>query len=102
MIVAGHVDQGKSTIIGHLLVDLKVIDERTIDKFAEESEKTGKGDTFKYAWVMDNLKDERERGVTIDLAFKKFETPKFDFTLCLLYTSPSPRDLSTSRMPSSA
>ena len=81
MIVAGHVDQGKSTIIGHLLVDLKVIDERTIDKFAEESEKTGKGDTFKYAWVMDNLKDERERGVTIDLAFKKFETPKYFFTL---------------------
>ncbi len=81
LIVAGHVDQGKSTIIGHLLVDLKVIDERTIDKYAEESEKTGKGDTFKYAWVMDNLKDERERGVTIDLAFKKFETPKFDFTL---------------------
>ena len=81
LIVAGHVDQGKSTIIGHLLVDLKVIDERTIEKYAEESEKTGKGDTFKYAWVMDNLKDERERGVTIDLAFKKFESKKYDFTL---------------------
>jgi len=81
LIVAGHVDQGKSTIIGHLLVDLKVIDERTIQKFAEESEKTGKGDTFKYAWVMDNLKDERERGVTIDLAFQRFESKKYDFTL---------------------
>lgn len=81
LIVAGHVDQGKSTIIGHLMVDLKVIDERTIQKFAEESEKTGKGDTFKYAWVMDNLKDERERGVTIDLAFQRFESKKYDFTL---------------------
>ena len=48
---------------------------------AEESEKTGKGDTFKYAWVMDNIKDERERGITIDLAFQKFETPKYFFTL---------------------
>ena len=81
LIVAGHVDQGKSTIIGHLMVDLKVIDERTIQKFAEESEKTGKGDTFKYAWVMDSLKDERERGVTIDLAFQKFQTNKFFYTL---------------------
>jgi len=81
LIVAGHVDQGKSTIIGHLLVSLKIIDERTIQKYAEESEKTGKGDTFKYAWVMDNLKDERERGVTIDLAFQRFESKKFDFTL---------------------
>ena len=43
--------------------------------------KTGKGDTFKYAWVMDNIKDERARGITIDLAFKKFETPKYFFTL---------------------
>ena len=81
LIVAGHVDQGKSTIIGHLLVSLKIVDERTIQKYAEESEKTGKGDTFKYAWVMDNLKDERERGVTIDLAFQRFESKKFDFTL---------------------
>ena len=57
------------------------VDQRTIDEFAKESEKTGKGDTFKYAWVMDSLKDERERGVTIDLAFQKFETPKYSFTL---------------------
>ena len=47
----------------------------------QESEKTGKGDTFKYAWVMDNIKDERERGITIDLAFQKFESPKYFFTL---------------------
>ena len=67
--------------MGHLLMDLGLIDERTIAAHAAESEKTGKGDTFKYAWVMDNIKDERERGITIDLAFQKFETPKYFFTL---------------------
>ena len=81
LIVTGHVDHGKSTTMGHFLFDMGAVDQRTIDEFAKESEKTGKGDTFKYAWVMDSLKDERERGVTIDLAFQKFETPKYSFTL---------------------
>lgn len=52
LVVVGHVDNGKSTIVGHLLVDMGVIDQRTIDSFAKESEETGKGDTFKYAWVV--------------------------------------------------
>jgi elongation factor 1-alpha len=81
IVVVGHVDNGKSTTVGHLLVDLGAIDQRTIDAYAKESEATGKGDTFKYAWVMDSIKDERERGITIDLAFQKFETNKFFFTL---------------------
>jgi elongation factor 1-alpha len=81
LIVTGHVDNGKSTLVGHLLFDTGAIDQRTIDEFAKESEKTGKGDTFKFAWVLDKLKDERERGVTIDLAFQKFETKKFFYTL---------------------
>ena len=81
MIVTGHIDNGKSTSMGHMLMELGLIDERTIAAHAAESEKTGKGDTFKYAWVMDNIKDERERGITIDLAFQKFETPKYFFTL---------------------
>jgi elongation factor 1-alpha len=81
MIVTGHIDNGKSTTMGHMLMDLGLIDERTIASHAAESEKHGKGDTFKYAWVMDNIKDERERGITIDLAFQKFETPKYFFTL---------------------
>jgi elongation factor 1-alpha len=81
LVVTGHVDNGKSTTVGHLLVDLGVIDQRTIDTFAKESEATGKGDTFKYAWVLDSIKDERDRGITIDLAFQKFETPKFFYTL---------------------
>lgn len=81
IVVTGHVDNGKSTTVGHLLVDLGTIDQRTIDQYAKESEATGKGDTFKYAWVMDSIKDERERGITIDLAFQKFETAKYFFTL---------------------
>ena len=81
LIVTGHVDHGKSTSMGHFLFDLGAVDQRTIDEFARESEKTGAGDSFKYAWVLDQLKDERERGVTIDLAFQKFETPKYFYTL---------------------
>ena len=81
LIVTGHVDHGKSTTMGHFLFDMGAVDQRTIEEYAKESEKTGKGDTFKYAWVMDSLKDERERGVTIDLAFQKFDTPKYSWTL---------------------
>lgn len=81
VVVLGHVDHGKSTGMGHFLFDLGVVDQRTVDQFAEESEKTGKGDSWKYAWILDNLKDERERGVTIDLAFQKFETDKYFYTL---------------------
>ncbi len=81
LIITGHVDHGKSTSMGHFLFDLGVVDQRMIDEFARESEKTGSGDSFKYAWVLDELKDERERGVTIDLAFQKFETNKYFYTL---------------------
>jgi elongation factor 1-alpha len=81
LIVTGHVDHGKSTSMGHFLFDLGVVDQRMIEEFAKESEKTGAGDSFKYAWVLDQLKDERERGVTIDLAFQRFETPKYFYTL---------------------
>ncbi|MHC1604480.1 MAG: translation elongation factor EF-1 subunit alpha [Candidatus Methanofastidiosia archaeon] len=68
----GHVDHGKSTTIGQMLLQHGDIREGLIKKFEEMGEK---GKTFKFAWVMDNLKEERERGVTIDLAHKKFETP---------------------------
>jgi elongation factor 1-alpha len=81
LIVTGHVDHGKSTSMGHFLFDLGAVDDRTIQEYAKESEKTGAGDSFKYAWVLDQLKDERERGVTIDLAFQKFETQKYFYTL---------------------
>ena len=77
LVVTGHVDHGKSTTMGHFLLDIGAVDQRTIDQYASESEKTGSGDTFKYACVMDSQKDERERGVTIDLAFQKFQTSKY-------------------------
>ncbi|MFQ6010783.1 MAG: translation elongation factor EF-1 subunit alpha [Nitrososphaerales archaeon] len=81
LVVCGHVDHGKSTLMGHFLVDQGAVDDRTIQEYAKESEKTGSGDSFKFAWVMDSLKDERERGVTIDLAFQRFDTKKFSYTL---------------------
>jgi len=81
LIVMGHVDHGKSTLKGHLLFDAGYIDQKTIEQYAKESEKTGAGDTFKYAWVLDTIKEERERGVTIDLSFQKFETPKNFYTI---------------------
>jgi len=80
LVVIGHVDHGKSTTVGRLLFDSGNIDEQTMRKLREKAEELGKKG-FEYAFVMDNLKEERERGVTIDLAHKKFETPKFDFTL---------------------
>ena len=66
------------------MVDLKAIDQRTIDAYAKESEATGKGDTFKYAWVLDSIKEERDRGITIDLAFQKFETQSIFTPLLML------------------
>jgi len=80
LVIMGHVDHGKSTTTGNLLYQAGAIDERTIKAFEDEAAKLGKG-TFKYAWVLDNLKEERERGVTIDLRFLKFETNKFYFTI---------------------
>ncbi len=81
LIVMGHVDHGKSTLTGHLLFDAGYIDQKTIDNYAKESEKTGAGDTFKFAWVLDTIKEERERGVTIDLSFQKFETNHNFYTI---------------------
>jgi len=80
LVVIGHVDHGKSTSIGHLFYLTGNVDERTIKTYEEEAKKIGK-EAFKFAWVLDRLKDERERGLTIDLAFWKFETPKYFFTI---------------------
>lgn len=80
LVIMGHVDHGKSTTTGHLLYLAGVVDERTIKQFEEEAKKMGK-ESFKFAWVLDNLKEERERGVTIDLRFLRFETKKYYFTV---------------------
>jgi len=80
IVVVGHVDSGKSTTTGHLIYKCGGIDKRTIEKFEKESSEMGKG-SFKYAWVLDKLKAERERGITIDIALWKFETKKFYVTI---------------------
>lgn len=80
IVVVGHVDSGKSTTTGHLIYKCGGIDKRTIEKFEKESTEMGKG-SFKYAWVLDKLKAERERGITIDIALWKFETIKFYVTI---------------------
>ena len=80
LVVIGHVDSGKSTSTGHLIYKCGGIDKRTIEKFEKEAEEMGKA-SFKYAWVLDKLKAERERGITIDIALWKFESEKSVFTI---------------------
>ena len=80
LVVIGHVDSGKSTSTGHLIYKCGGIDERTIAKFEKEAAESGKA-TFKYAWVLDKLKAERERGITIDIALWKFQSAKRIFTI---------------------
>ena len=80
LVVIGHVDSGKSTSTGHLIYKCGGIDERTIEKFEKEAKLIGK-ESFKYAWVLDKLKAERERGITIDIALWKFESQKYSFTI---------------------
>ena len=80
LVFIGHVDHGKSTCVGRMLYDTKNIDEATMRKLKEKAKELGKAG-FEFAFVMDNLKEERERGLTIDLAHKRFETPKYYFTI---------------------
>jgi len=80
IVVIGHVDSGKSTTTGHLIFKCGGVDDRTIEKFKKEAEEIGKG-SFCYAWVLDKLKSERERGITIDIALMQFETDKYDVTI---------------------
>jgi len=80
IVVIGHVDSGKSTSTGHLIYKCGGIDKRTIEKFEKEAQEMGKG-SFKYAWVLDKLKAERERGITIDISLWKFETTKYYVTI---------------------
>jgi elongation factor 1-alpha len=80
VVVIGHVDSGKSTTTGHLIYKCGGIDKRTIEKFEKEAAELNKG-SFKYAWVLDKLKAERERGITIDIALWKFQTPIYYVTV---------------------
>jgi len=80
IVVIGHVDSGKSTTTGHLIYKCGGIDKRTVEKFEKEATEKGKG-SFKYAWILDRLKAERDRGITIDISLWKFETNKYFFTI---------------------
>ena len=80
LVIIGHVDHGKSTMVGHILYRLGYIDPKQMAELEEEAKKKGK-ESFKFAWLLDRLKEERERGVTIDLSFMKFETKKYYFTI---------------------
>jgi len=80
LVFIGHVDHGKSTSIGRILYDTGALSEQDLKRLKEEAEKVGKP-TFEFAFAMDQLKEERERGVTIDVAHKEFQTPKYYFTI---------------------
>jgi len=80
IVVIGHVDSGKSTTTGHLIFKCGGVSDRTIEKFKKEAEEMGKG-SFCYAWVLDKLKSERERGITIDIALMQFQTDKYAVTI---------------------
>lgn len=78
--VIGHIDHGKSTTVGRLMFETGTVPPHIIEQYRKEAESKGKA-TFEFAWVMDSLKEERERGITIDIAHKRFDTPKFYFTV---------------------
>ncbi|XP_011168337.1 HBS1-like protein [Solenopsis invicta] len=80
LVVVGHVDAGKSTLLGRLLCDLGQVSQRLIHKYQQESKKIGK-QSFAYAWVLDETGEERERGITMDIGHSKFETDTKSITL---------------------
>jgi elongation factor 1-alpha len=80
IVFVGHVDHGKSTTVGRLMYDSGNLPEQELRKLKEKAQELGKAG-FEFAFVMDNLKEERERGVTIDLSHKKFVTNKYEYTI---------------------
>ena len=80
LVIIGHVNHGKSTLVGRILLDTGQFPAHMLDKYKEEAKSKGK-ESFALAWIFDNLKEERERGVTIDVAHKKFDTDKYYFTI---------------------
>ncbi|MEM4481609.1 MAG: translation elongation factor EF-1 subunit alpha [Desulfurococcaceae archaeon] len=80
LIIIGHIDHGKSTMVGNILYRLGYFDEKTMREIEEQAKKMGK-ESFRFAWLLDRLKDERERGITISLSYMKFETKKYFFTI---------------------
>jgi elongation factor 1-alpha len=88
LVFIGHVDSGKSTSVGRVLYETGAISEQVLNRLKDEAAKLGKA-TFEFAFVMDSLKEERERGVTIDIAHREFETKKYH---CTIIDAPGHRD----------
>jgi elongation factor 1-alpha len=80
LVIIGHVDHGKSTLVGRILLETGQFPQHMLDKYKEEAKAKGK-ESFALAWIFDNLKEERERGVTIDVAHKRFNTDKYYITI---------------------
>ena len=80
LVIIGHVDHGKSTLVGRILLETGQFPAHMVEKFKEEAKAKGK-ESFALAWIFDNLKEERERGVTIDVAHKRFDTDKYYVTI---------------------
>jgi len=80
LVIIGHVDHGKSTLVGRIMLDTGQFPEHMLEKYKEEAKAKGK-ESFALAWIFDNLKEERERGVTIDVAHKRFNTDKYYVTI---------------------
>ena len=80
IVVIGHLNSGKSTTTGHLIFKCGSVDKKTIDKYEKEASDQGRS-SLKFAWVLDNLKAEREKGMTIDISLFRFEGLKYDFTV---------------------
>lgn len=92
--IIGHVGHGKSTLVGRLLYETESIPEHIIEQHREEAEEKGKGG-YEFAYVMDSLEEERERGLTIDIAHQEFETDTFYFTIV---DTPGHRDFVKNRI----
>ena len=80
LVTIGHVDHGKSTLVGRLLYDTGAVRDEQMRKLKDLAKELKK-ETFEFAFIMDKLKEERERGVTIDIMHQRFDTPKYYFTI---------------------
>lgn len=88
LVVVGHVDAGKSTLMGRMLVELGHVTDREHHQNVRNSSKAGKG-SFAYAWSLDSSEEERAHGVTIDVAHDTFRTER---TLFHLLDAPGHKD----------